>query len=226
MWKSLMSSVGGTTASTPGRAQLRPAGGAPEAAQRAQAAGRRDHRGPAAQAGRLPGHAGVPAESAHHPHRRPGDQEPVPVLDAVARQGRTVRRSREAGARKSRSCPAWRTSPATWPITSPQVNVDIDRDKAARHAASTPTRSRTRSTMPTARAGSPRSTRSINEYKVLLELKPQYQADPRALSLLYFKNTDRQADSARYAGQRQARRPVRRPSTTTASFRRRRFPST
>jgi HAE1 family hydrophobic/amphiphilic exporter-1 len=30
---------------------------------------------------------------------------------------------------------------------------------------------------------------SINEYKVLLELKPQYQADPHALSLLYFKSS-------------------------------------
>jgi HAE1 family hydrophobic/amphiphilic exporter-1 len=29
----------------------------------------------------------------------------------------------------------------------------------------------------------------VNEYKVLLELKPQYQADPNALSLLYFKST-------------------------------------
>ena len=28
---------------------------------------------------------------------------------------------------------------------------------------------------------------AINEYKVLLELKPQYQADPKALSMLYFK---------------------------------------
>ena len=28
---------------------------------------------------------------------------------------------------------------------------------------------------------------SINEYKVLLELEPKYQADPNALSLLYFK---------------------------------------
>jgi HAE1 family hydrophobic/amphiphilic exporter-1 len=27
----------------------------------------------------------------------------------------------------------------------------------------------------------------VNEYKVLLELEPKYQADPRALSLLYFK---------------------------------------
>src|SRR4029077_6901860 len=29
----------------------------------------------------------------------------------------------------------------------------------------------------------------VNEYKVLLELAPQYQADPSALSLLYFKAT-------------------------------------
>ena len=28
----------------------------------------------------------------------------------------------------------------------------------------------------------------VNEYKVLLELEPKYQADPKALSLLYFKN--------------------------------------
>jgi hydrophobic/amphiphilic exporter-1 (mainly G- bacteria), HAE1 family len=31
---------------------------------------------------------------------------------------------------------------------------------------------------------------AINEYKVLLELKPQYQADPHALSLLYFKSAN------------------------------------
>ena len=30
---------------------------------------------------------------------------------------------------------------------------------------------------------------AVNEYKVLLELKPEYQADPRALSLLYFKSS-------------------------------------
>ena len=29
---------------------------------------------------------------------------------------------------------------------------------------------------------------SVNEYKVLLELEPKFQQDPRALSLLYFKN--------------------------------------
>ena len=30
---------------------------------------------------------------------------------------------------------------------------------------------------------------AVNEYKVLLELKPEYQTDPKALSLLYFKST-------------------------------------
>ena len=43
------------------------------------------------QARRRSRHAGVHAESADHPHRRPGHQEPVPVLDAVARQARAVR---------------------------------------------------------------------------------------------------------------------------------------
>ena len=31
---------------------------------------------------------------------------------------------------------------------------------------------------------------AVNEYKVLLELLPQYQADPKTLSLLYFKSTN------------------------------------
>ena len=46
---------------------------------------------------------------------------------------------------------------------------------------------------------------SINEYKVLLELEPKYQADPRALSLLYFKTRRRQTDSARYPGRHRHR---------------------
>ncbi len=71
-------------------------------------------------------------------------------------------------------------------IQSPQVNVSIDRDKAAAMQVNA-------SLIENALydAFGPRwvSTiyAAINEYKVLLELKPQYQADPRALSLLYFK---------------------------------------
>ena len=45
----------------------------------------------------VPRHERLPAESADHPHRRQDHQEPVPVLDAVARQGGVVRGGGEDG---------------------------------------------------------------------------------------------------------------------------------
>jgi hydrophobic/amphiphilic exporter-1 (mainly G- bacteria), HAE1 family len=71
-------------------------------------------------------------------------------------------------------------------ISSPQVNVDIDRDKAAALGV-------TASQIENAfyDAYGPRWVSTIyapvNEYKVLMELAPRFQADPAALSLLYFK---------------------------------------
>jgi hydrophobic/amphiphilic exporter-1 (mainly G- bacteria), HAE1 family len=74
-------------------------------------------------------------------------------------------------------------------ITAPQVNVTIDRDKAASLQVNADAIENAFYD-----AYGPRwvSTiyAAINEYKVLLELKPQYQADPHALSLLYFKSTN------------------------------------
>src|ERR1700736_1668240 len=72
-------------------------------------------------------------------------------------------------------------------IQSPQVNVEIDRDKAASHQVNAQQIENSFYD-----AFGPRWVSTIyaavNEYKVLLELKPQYQADPNALSLLYFKS--------------------------------------
>jgi HAE1 family hydrophobic/amphiphilic exporter-1 len=71
-------------------------------------------------------------------------------------------------------------------VTSPQVDVQIDRDKAASLQINA-------SQIENAfyDAYGPRWVSTIygevNEYKVLLELKPEFQADPGALSLLYFK---------------------------------------
>jgi len=71
-------------------------------------------------------------------------------------------------------------------VTSPQVDVQIDRDKAAALGI-------TANAIENAfyDAYGPRWVSTIyapaNEYKVLLELAPQFQADPTALSLLYFK---------------------------------------
>ncbi len=77
-------------------------------------------------------------------------------------------------------------------VSSPQVDVQIDRDKAAALGV-------TASQIENAfyDAYGPRWVSTIyapvNEYKVLLELAPQFQADPEALSLLYFKATPNQA---------------------------------
>ena len=74
-------------------------------------------------------------------------------------------------------------------VTTPQVNVTIDRDKAAAMNINA-------NTIENALydAYGPRWVSTIygsaNEYEVLLELEPRYQRDPQALSLLYFKNTN------------------------------------
>ncbi|HET9833598.1 MAG TPA: efflux RND transporter permease subunit, partial [Vicinamibacterales bacterium] len=83
-------------------------------------------------------------------------------------------------------------------VTSPQVNVDIDRDKAAALGV-------TANAIENAfyDAYGPRWVSTIyapvNEYKVLLELAPQFQADPAALSLLYFKAAGNAAGNAAQA---------------------------
>jgi HAE1 family hydrophobic/amphiphilic exporter-1 len=73
-------------------------------------------------------------------------------------------------------------------ITSPQVEVQIDRDRAAQSQVSA---NAVESAFYDAYGPHWVSTiyATANEYEVLLELKPQYQADPKALSLLYFKGT-------------------------------------
>jgi HAE1 family hydrophobic/amphiphilic exporter-1 len=84
-------------------------------------------------------------------------------------------------------------------ISSPQVNVEIDRDKAAALGV-------TANQIENAfyDAYGPRWVSTIyapvNEYKVLLELAPEFQADPSALSLLYFKATPGQGGGANNNG--------------------------
>jgi HAE1 family hydrophobic/amphiphilic exporter-1 len=72
-------------------------------------------------------------------------------------------------------------------VTTPQVNVTIDRDKAA---AMNVNASLIENALYDAYGPRWVSTiyGSVNEYKVLLELEPRFQTDPNALSLLYFKS--------------------------------------
>jgi hydrophobic/amphiphilic exporter-1 (mainly G- bacteria), HAE1 family len=71
-------------------------------------------------------------------------------------------------------------------VTTPQVNVEIDRDKAA---ALNVNANLIEDALYDAYGPRWVSTiyGSVNEYEVLLELEPKYQGDPNALSLLYFK---------------------------------------
>jgi hypothetical protein len=80
-------------------------------------------------------------------------------------------------------------------ISSPQVNVEIDRDKAAALGV---TANQIESAFYDAYGPRWVSTiyAPVNEYKVLLELAPQFQNDPGALSMLYFKATPQPGTNA------------------------------
>jgi hydrophobic/amphiphilic exporter-1 (mainly G- bacteria), HAE1 family len=73
-------------------------------------------------------------------------------------------------------------------VTSPQVGVEIDRDKAAALGV---TANQIESAFYDAYGPRWVSTiyGAVNEYKVLLELAPEFQQDPSALSMLYFKGS-------------------------------------
>ena len=103
-----------------------------------------------------------------------------------------VRRVAQAEEGAAQTCPGIEDLTSDLEVTSPQVNVEIDRDKAAALGV-------TANQIENAfyDAYGPRWVSTIyapvNEYKVLLELAPQFQADPAALSLLYFKATPQSA---------------------------------
>jgi HAE1 family hydrophobic/amphiphilic exporter-1 len=73
-------------------------------------------------------------------------------------------------------------------VSSPQIDVDIDRDKAAALAVNANAIENSFYD-----AYGPRWVSTIfaatNQYKVLLELEREYQSDPHALSMLYFKGS-------------------------------------
>jgi HAE1 family hydrophobic/amphiphilic exporter-1 len=73
-------------------------------------------------------------------------------------------------------------------IKNPQVNIEIDRDKAS---ALRVTASQIEEALYSAYGSRQISTiyTSINQYPVIIELEPQYQMDPSALSMLYIRSS-------------------------------------
>jgi HAE1 family hydrophobic/amphiphilic exporter-1 len=76
-------------------------------------------------------------------------------------------------------------------IKNPQVNVDINRDKASALGV---TAQQVEDALYTAYGSRQVSTifSPINQYQVIMELDPQYQLDPNALSMLYIRSSTNQ----------------------------------
>ena len=156
------------------RSNIGPHHRAPEAAQRAQASADADHRRSCGRSSpSVPGIKAYRAELADDPHRRPGEQEPVPVHAAGARHRRAVRSGRRSSRRSCATLPGLagrHERPADH--AARRSTVDIDRDKAAALGV---TRRQIENALYDAYG--PRQVSTIyaptNEYKVLLELEPQ-----------------------------------------------------
>ena len=73
-------------------------------------------------------------------------------------------------------------------IKSPQVNIEIDRDKASALGV---TANQIEDALYNAYSAREVSTiyTSINQYQVIVELEPRYQMDPSALSMLYIRSS-------------------------------------
>jgi HAE1 family hydrophobic/amphiphilic exporter-1 len=88
---------------------------------------------------------------------------------------------------KMRGLPGFLDVTSDLQLKNPQVNVEIDRDKAAAVGV---TPQAIEDALYTAYGSRQISTiyAPNNEYQVIMELAPQYQADPAALSLLYVRS--------------------------------------
>src|SRR5208337_456845 len=92
---------------------------------------------------------------------------------------------------KMAAIPVLRDVTSDLQIKNPQVNVTIDRDKASALGV---TAQQVEDALESAYSARQVSTiyAPNNEYMVILELEPEYQMDPAALSLLYVKSSSGQ----------------------------------
>lgn len=92
---------------------------------------------------------------------------------------------------KLRGLPMMQTVTSDLQIQNPQINLDIDRDRAAALGV---TAEQIENSLYSAYGSRQVSTiySPSNQYKVIMEVEPQYQMDPSALGMLYVRsNTDR-----------------------------------
>ena len=131
--------------------------------------------------------ARLPAESAADPDRRAIHAQHVPV-DAAEPEHRDALPVRAAARIEVRQLPDLRGVNSDLQVENPQVNVDIDRDKA--HALGV-SAGAIEDALYNAYGSRQISTiyAPNDEYWVIMEVEPQYQAEPCTLSLLYVRSS-------------------------------------
>jgi HAE1 family hydrophobic/amphiphilic exporter-1 len=149
----------------------------------------RNHSAPAPETGGRAGHQGVHAESAGHPHRRPADRRAVSVHPAGHRPRRAVPMDRHPDRSRIRQLPGFVDVTNNLNNLSPVLALDIDRDKLATLGLSY---GQVEDALQSAFSARQVSTiyGATNQYQVILEVAPEYQADPEALSRLYVRSSN------------------------------------
>ena len=134
----------------------------------------------------VPGHHRVPAESAADPDRRQVHRSDLPAHAAKPQQRRTLQVRADSGAQNAQSMRELTDVTSDLQISNPQVNVVIDRDKA--HTLGISAES-IEDALDSAYGERQISTiyAPNDEYHVILEVEPQYQANPATLALLYVR---------------------------------------
>ena len=89
----------------------------------------------------------------------------------------------------SRRCPGFQDVTTDLQLKNPQVDMEIDRDKAASLGISAAAASKMPSTGLRRAADLHHLRRSTNQFSVIMELEPEHQMDPGALSLLYVRSS-------------------------------------
>ena len=155
----------------------------PEAARAAHADGRPGDRGAAAEARARSRHPRVPVEPAGDPHRRHDVAQPVSVHAAGSRHRRAVPRGAgvRGGAAERRGI---QDVTSDLQLRNPQLDVELDRDQIAALGLTVD-----QVELALTSAYGTRQVSQIyapdNQYQVIMQVAPQFQRDPAALSMLY-----------------------------------------
>ena len=183
----------------------------------AQALGRRDHRGAAAEAREDPGDPGLPPDAAADPPRRKPDQEPVPVHAAGLGHGGALPVRADPRAEDARALrdPGRDERPAAL-----QPAGQRRRSTATRRPPLGITPQKIEDALYTAYGSRQISTiyAPNNEYQVIMELAPEFQADPAAIALLYVRSSAGQLVPLSSLGVDHAGHRARSPSPTTGQL--------